>query len=57
MLTFDGVEVPDIPAGLPTADSVKLKLGAGGMLELRGEKIAVRPATGVHLHVADFNWD
>lgn len=57
LLTFDGAAVEEVPAGIPTADSVRLKIGSGGVLELRGEKIAVRPGEGAALHVAEFNWD
>lgn len=58
-LRFNGELVPNVPAGVPTADTVPLTLPAGGPLELRGERIAVRPAEAGkrELHVADFNWD
>jgi triacylglycerol lipase len=57
LLTLNGAAVESVPAGLPISDTVVLKMEAGGLLELRGEKIAVRPAEGGAVHVADFNWD
>lgn len=56
-LRFNNELVDKIPAGMPTADTVSLSIATGGQLELRGERIAVRPAAGKALHVADFNWD
>lgn len=58
-LRFNGEPVANVPAGVPTADFIPLTLGAGGLLELRGEQIAMRPAEAGkrELHVADFNWD
>lgn len=57
LLRFEGELVEGVPAGVPTADSVVLKGVLGGILELRGEKIAVRSGKGAALHVAEFNWD
>jgi len=46
-----------VPAGIPTNDTVPLRIDSGGLLELRGERIAIRNATGNALHIAEFNWD
>ena len=58
-LTFNKEPVPNIPAGVPIADTVPLKITTGGQLDLRGERIAIRPASpdSKELHIADFNWD
>ena len=58
-LKFNGEPVAGVPAGVPSADVVPLAIGAGGALELRGERIPIRPANGAgrELHIADFNWD
>jgi pimeloyl-ACP methyl ester carboxylesterase len=56
-LRWNGEPVPQVPAGLPIQDSVPLKISTGGFLELRGEKIALRPGAPGALHLADFNWD
>lgn len=57
-LTLNGEPVATVPAGIPTADTVPLAIDKGGLLELRGERIAIRPSTnGKDLNIADFNWD
>lgn len=58
-LTFNGEPVPGIPGGIPTIDTIPLRLTSGGLLQLREEKIAIRPAAANtrELHIADFNWD
>ncbi len=58
-LTFNGEPVANVPAGIPTNDTIPLRVTTGGALELRGERIAIRPAngSGKELHIADFNWD
>jgi hypothetical protein len=54
-LLFNGAAVAAVPAGIPTNDTIPLRVEAGGLLELRGEKIAFRPAGGNALHIAKFN--
>ena len=56
-LLFQGAGVDAVPAGIPTNDTVPLRIDSGGLLELRGERIAIRNATGNALHIAEFNWD
>jgi pimeloyl-ACP methyl ester carboxylesterase len=56
-LRWNGGPVEEVPAGLPIQDSVPLKITTGGTLELRGEKIALRPGAPGALHLAEFNWD
>jgi pimeloyl-ACP methyl ester carboxylesterase len=59
LLTFNGEPVVNVPSGLPTSDTIPLHVTTGGVLELRGERIAIRPANppNKEIHVADFNWD
>ena len=56
-LLYNGTAVSAVPAGIPTNDTVPLRIEAGGLLELRGEKIPFRPASGTALHIAEFNQD
>lgn len=57
-LTYNGEPVPGIPAGIPTIDAIPLSISTGGQLQLRLERIPIRPAaTSRELHIAEFNWD
>lgn len=61
-LTLDGSPVEEILAGLPTNDSVPLKItpekSSGLALTLRTETIIARPATTpTETHIAEFWWD
>ncbi len=57
---IDGVEAPEIPAGIPTRDAITVTLdpakAKGVLVELRDEKIWARPAKagGTELSVVDF---
>jgi hypothetical protein len=57
LVMLDGKAVEEVPSGLPNADRFVLPLEQPGWLELRGEKVPVRPAEENEAVLAEFLWE
>ena len=55
---LDGKEVEELPAGIPTVDSITVKLDKPVLVGLRKESIHARPSTSPQeLNIAELIWD